>query len=246
MMENNGKLLEQETSKLTLFESVDLLVYVDNEYKVRAKAKTENKDRIMDVQSLVMSINNLPMNLVFRKKYSFDIASIYKIACSGTVDKAKEFGENLKQNIENRIITYKKVEFIVPCIITVILSMVIYFTINNIAKIYSIYTYALLFGPMGGILSIAIKQNEIKIDYKVDKFILVIEGVRMIVISIIMSFISIVAVRSKVLLGNIDFKDNLDMLFLVAIIAGYSQHFVPNLLDKLGTEFSYKNKEDIN
>ena len=222
-------------SKEDIFVRNDIRIYYDNEYKIRVSAKSECMDRIIKSKDLVNKINNLPMNKRMRISFGIEIANIYQIAYNSDIESADTFGKNLLKTLEEQIVTYKKIEFIIPCTICAILSIICAIIIKRIIE--SDYINAFLYGPIGGILSIIINQSDIDINYKVENYILVIESIKKIAVSIIVSIIGVIIVKSGFVFANIDFNSNEYMMYLILIICGYSQSFIPNLLNKLTNNF---------
>lgn len=214
-----------------LFSKDDIEIYYDDKYKVRVKSKPSCTDRIIKAKEIVMQINNLPMSKRMRKNYGKEIANIYQIAYNSDIQGADQFGKQLLKLIENNIIVYKKIEFIIPSLILVLLSILV---ANNYSNIE--YKNAFIYGPLGGLLAIIINQQNLNIDFKVDRYILIIESLKRIIISIIVSIIGIIAIKSQFLFSSINFSENIYMEYLVLILCGYSQTFIPNLLDKLSTD----------
>lgn len=215
-----------------LMRTKEFTIYYDEKYKVRIKIKQEEMKDIVDVERTVMEINNLPLSSTIRRNYGQDIANIYKIAYLSGNEEAIKMGKELKAHLEYNLIVYKKIEFILPCVIFTIISILIgiFFKFMSCELAYS-----LIYGPIGGILSIAVNQNQLKIDYKVENKIIIIEAAKMIALSVIMAEIGFIAIKSQMIFGDIDFDKNNYKLFLSLIMFGYSQNFIPNLLDKLGS-----------
>lgn len=216
--------------KEIIFSREDISIYYDTDYKVRVKTKSSCTQNIIKVQDMVAQINNLPMSKKMRQNYGREIAKIYQLAYTSNIDEAEKFYSKLLSIIENNLIIYKKIEFIIP---SLILTLVCILITNKLLHLNLLYQDAFIYGPLGGILSVIIDQNSLNIDYKVERYILWIESVKRIVISIIVSIIGIISIKSKFIFSNINFNENIYMEYLVLILCGYSQTFIPNLLDKL-------------
>lgn len=216
--------------KEIIFQREDIEIYYDKDYKIRVITKARCTENIIKAKEIVTQINNLPMSKKMRSAYGMEISNIYQIAYNTGIEQAEHFGKMLLSDIENVIITVKKIIFIIPSIICMLVAIIS----GNIANSYGlVYADAFIYGPIGGILSIIINQKDIKIDYKVETYILVIESIKMIFISALVAIIGIIAIKSKFLFANIDFTNNVYMTYLILIICGYSQSFIPNLLNKL-------------
>ncbi|CUN90979.1 Uncharacterised protein [Turicibacter sanguinis] len=225
--------LKNVTEVNELFKREDLLIYYDEEFKVRVKAKKQCQDKIIKAHEIVMQINDLPMSKKMRKNYGKEISNIYQIAYFKSEVDAENFGNKLLIAIENNIVIYKKIEFIIPSVILTLISVIG----ANICGISS-YTYvsAFIYGPIGGLLAIIIKQQELDIDYKVQRYVLIIESLKKVIISIIVAIIGIISIKSQFIFYSFNFEENIYMEYLVLILCGYSQTFIPNLLNKLGSD----------
>ena len=221
-----------------IFSKNEYRVYHDEEYKIRLLANEGKKfDDLMTAQGIVMEINNFPLNKKMRQKYMRDIANIYQISYSLGSEEAIKKGEKLKNIIEYNLYLYKKIEFIIPCIISSIILIII-------ALLFNIWEYSdvLIYSTIGGLLSIIYNQKDIEIDYKVDSRILIIEGVKLIILSVLMGLIGYISIKSQLIFGEIDFNRNKYRMYLVLILCGYSQSFIPNFLNSLNisNDINYK------
>lgn len=237
--------MSEELSNITeaneLFKTEDLLVYYDEEFKVRVKAKKQCQDQIIKVHGIVTQINLLPMSKVMRKSYVKEVSNIYQIAYLKNENDAKDFGNKLLHTIENNIVLYKKIQFIIPSVILTLLSVissniVSFIGVNEYGISKFTYISAFIYGPIGGLLAIIINQKELDIDYKVDLYVLVIESFKKFIISVIVSIIGIIAIKSKIIFSSFEFENNIYMEYLFLILCGYSQTFIPNLLDKISSD----------
>ncbi len=98
-------------------------------------------------------------------------------------------------------------------------------------------------GAMGGFLSVATGFKRIDIDIDADKLTNCLVGCSRILISIVGSIFVFFVVKSGIVLGFVNNEGNSFALFAIAIASGFSERFVPNLMDDLvqrrgGTEQS--------
>ncbi|MDB8804418.1 hypothetical protein [Romboutsia sp. 1001216sp1] len=237
---NNIKaLFSSNDSDVTYSEDVIKNKIVDNDiciigtditHKVRIRFKENDKiKKVSKIKRIVTDINNLPMSKSYRKKYSTEIATIYQLALNDEIEDAEILAEDLKKNIEGNIIIQRKIDFIAPAIL--ILLLVVWVSNNTKYILNSEYYPCFIYGPIGGILSLIINQNNLEINYNVNKVSIYIESIKMVISTLLMSLIGFIAIKSGLVLGNIDFSTNSYVLYFIIIICGYSQTFVPNILN---------------
>ncbi len=177
----------------------------------------------------------MPLNDDERNTYSKNIANIYQIAMIENIEMAKAYGENLKSEIEKNLIIRKKKELYLPSIIILIIIVILIYILNRNNLIGEI-GHPLIYGSIGGILSMIIQNRDI--DYKVDKELLYFEGFKLILLCNIMAIVGYISIKSKVILGNIDLGNNQYLQYIVYFICGYSQTFIPNVLKNFEVENS--------
>ena len=155
------------------------------------------------------------------------------MAYNNEMQAAKDLSENLYQIIENNLITYKKIDFIIPVFI---ISVSTIMAASFCTKIGGVYNEAFIYGPLGALLGALINQKNIEIDYKVGYYVLFVEACKKVVIAILVAIIGSIAIKSKFIFASINFEENIYMEYLILILCGYSQTLVPSLLDKLGKD----------
>ena len=101
------------------------------------------------------------------------------------------------------------------------------------------YYPCFIYGSIGGILSLIINQNNLNINYNVNRKSIYVESIKMVIATILMALIGYIAIKSELVLGNIDFSKNKYVLYFILIICGYSQTFIPNILN------NFNNNQDV-
>jgi hypothetical protein len=185
------------------------------------------------VLELVNEIDNLPLDDNEIKKYDKNISNIFEIALTGNTEMAKNYGKNLKNEIEKNLIRRKQKELYLPSIVALIAMTTIIYILKKNNFIGEI-GYALIYGSIGGILSMLIQNREI--DYKAEKKILQFEGFKLVLLCNIMPIVGYIVIKSRVILGNIDLDTNQYLQYIIYFICGYSQTFIPNILKSFEIE----------
>ncbi|HHD2591880.1 TPA: hypothetical protein ACOTFJ_000901 [Clostridium perfringens] len=205
---------------------------MDNILNIRLRIIEESnlpKIEISKFVKLVMEINSLPMNDDERNKYKRDIANIYQIAFEDGEKLAIEYAEGLKNLIEQNLIIQRKEDLFKPSIFGFLFILAITsipFSKNYIGDFY----HPIFYGSIGGLLSIIIQNNKFDIDYKVDKKLLKFESLKLILVSNIMAIVGFIAINSGIILSNLNTSNSQYFLYLIYILCGYSQTFIPSLL----------------
>lgn len=182
---------------------------------------------------IVNEIDNLPLNETERNAYKNNIANVYQIALLENVELAKEYGTSLKNKIEKNLVIRKKQELYLPTIVALIIIVILVYILYRNNLIGDI-VYPLIYGSIGGLLSMIIQNRDI--DYKVEDKFLYFEGFKLILLCNIMAIVGYIAIESKIILGNIDLNSSKYLYYLIYIICGYSQTFIPNMLKNFEIE----------
>jgi len=178
-----------------------------------------------------MDLNNMPITNKNRKKYGNDIKNIYQMALNKQEASAIEYAKSLKNIMEKNLLLKRKIQYTLPATVTYILLILIsYFLFNYLKK--DVYTI-ILFSCIGGVLSLLLKQKDYEIDYKVDEYIIIIESLKRVLLTLIMGIIGYMAIKSKIVFADIKVFDNKYIVFLMLSVCGYSATFIPNILDSM-------------
>ena len=225
----------KESFEEILIDNEIYTISVDELQKIRiAINKSEGiSDKLVlgNLVKLVMDINSLPMDSEDRDKYKRDIANIYQIGLNDGEKLAKDYAHNLKEIVEKNLLIKRKRDLFQPVIIGFI--CIIMASICFVKTWLGEFYHPIIFGSIGGIVSVIIQNNKLNIDYQVDKKLLKFEAFKLVLLSITMAIIGSIAIRSKFILGNIQGKDGEYFMFLIYVLCGYSQTFIPNILKNL-------------
>lgn len=240
------KISNDEIFKEVLIDNSIFTIGVDEFLKIRIAINDEDSIKedikIANLIKLVMDIDSLPMDEYEREKYKRDIANIYQIGLNDGQEVAEEYANSLKSIIEKNLIIQRKKDLFQPSII-IFLCIIVIASIHEVKSILSDIYNPVVFGSIGGILSIIVQNNKLNIDYKVDRELLRFESFKLVLIPIVMSIIGDIAIKSKFILGNIEQYNSDYFIFLIYVICGYSQTFIPNILKNLEFNSSQINDE---
>lgn len=231
-MENTMNEEDIYIEKLIINENYTIGVDKLNRVRISINDNENNEIELIISQlaKFVLEINNLPMEEETRDNYKRDIANIYQVGICEGINNAEKYASNLKNIIENNLIIQRKYDLFFPTIlgfIIIITTAVLLTVLVRIDMVRQILS-PIIYGSIGGILSVIIQNNKFNIEYKVSKKILKFEAFKLILLSNIMALIGQVVLNSDLIFSNLGQKENFQLL--IYILCGYSQTFIPNIL----------------
>ena len=240
-MENTMNEEDIYIEKLIINENYTIGVDKLNRVRISINDNENNEIELIISQlaKFVLEINNLPMEEETRDNYKRDIANIYQVGICEGINNAEKYASNLKNIIENNLIIQRKYDLFFPTIlgfIIIITTAVLLTVLVRIDMVRQILS-PIIYGSIGGILSVIIQNNKFNIEYKVSKKILKFEAFKLILLSNIMALIGQVVLNSDLIFSNLGQKENFQLL--IYILCGYSQTFIPNILN------NFNNNQDV-
>lgn len=226
-----GNSSENKSNKI-LFENEICTIKYDDEYKIRIeKISSDNANKIAAINQIVMDLNNMPVSKGVRKKYGNEIKNIYIMTLNNQEESANEYAEKLKKIMERNLELRRAIEYTIPATIFFLIMILVSYLglMFNSKDIY----YVFIFSSLGGILSLLYQQKKFEIDYKVYSYIIIIESIKRVIMTLCLGSIGYIALKSNVVFANFDIESNRYLLFLLITICGYSTSFIPNILDKI-------------
>lgn len=210
-------------------------IYADETNRIRIKVNNPKETpevltKATELVKMVNGIDGLPLNNEERERYQKDIANIYQIGFISDVDLAKEYSIDLKREVERNLIIRKKQTLFFPIVVGFILLVLMGYILQKYSIIGEV-GYPIIYGSLGGLLSVIFQNNKLDIDYNVRDRLLYFEAFKLVLLSNIMAIVGSLAIRSEIILGNIDYLESgVYIKFLLYVICGYSQTFIPNIL----------------
>lgn len=143
--------------------------------------------------------------------------------------------QNLIDNIksEYKSLIFNRLLYILPgFIIVVVFSMIIFLDMNrNINQIYLIGFGA----SLGGLMSILYRVKSYNFEEYLEKKYYFFIGFERVIISIVAGTIIYIGARSELIFPQLN-MDNIWIVLLLMIIAGFSESFVPSILNKFSVK----------
>ncbi|MGE5328875.1 MAG: hypothetical protein ACM3KR_05145 [Deltaproteobacteria bacterium] len=212
---------------------------VDDIYFDGTEDAQSNYSKISDY---IARLNGLFYNE--KNKYTFiteQISNAIGEAAQGEIQKAIE----ILNGLENKILKLKKIEgriqyllgALILILINLVLSVVLMFVYKNLNdpfwKVCLLGWFSVGLGSLGGFLSISININKLDIDFDSGFLMNVISGFIRVVIAMIASLFIFLLLKSNIFLANANLGSSKYIIFSFAIIAGFSETIVPNIINKL-------------
>lgn len=215
-------------------------ITLDENMKVRISFEQNDYPKISKVHSIVLEINNLPIDDEDRRIYSKDIANIYKIAYQETEDIAIQYAHKLKEIIEKNLLICRKVQFMAPALLGFGIVVLITYLISFHYELYIVEP--IIYGSLGGGIAVIINNKKFDVDYNVQSKYIYFEVIKLIVLSNTMAIVGKIAINAGVILSNIGLEENEYLLYLVFVLCGFSQTFVPSILNQFESDSTHSDK----
>lgn len=196
----------------------------------------ENFSKISEKAALLKScVSNKYTNIKFKSR----IALAYREALVGNLDCSIKIIEKIIDEAHPFRKNLARIIYLISCFCAVLITIsfsVIQDTIINSDYLIP-YTKIMLFGSLGGFISVSISLRRLDLDYDFYNWSQSVYGLFRIVISIISAIIAYVLLKSGFIFSNIN-SDNYFMYYAVAVFAGFSETWIPNTLKKIESENS--------
>ncbi len=143
------------------------------------------------------------------------------------------FGE-VKLAIEELAQQKVRLIYVSSCVISVGVILASFLSIKSTVEFqepWVLFSTAGLLGAVGACLSVLNRIRRLEIDWKGSKEIIALEGIARIAVGMFFGVLFCLMCMGDLVLGA--FKDNSPALFVFATISGFSERFIPELMEKL-------------
>lgn len=211
--------------------------------EINIDGSTETQERLSKISSPLSKIDSLTVNDI--KKYKFineQIAYAMINAIEGNVEEATLILNNLEKKVIKIRVLNGRIHYLlgsgilpVLCILISLFLALNYNLINDpVRKEIIFIVFVSTFGSIGGFLSISVKMNNLDIDSDSGFFSNFAAGMLRLLIAICGSIFILLVIKSNLLLGVLNDKTTSKYVFFaLAFVAGFSETFVPNVINKL-------------
>jgi hypothetical protein len=207
--------------------------HTDESEKVLQERFTNVKQKYIEAKGLLYRSSNFGM---MKNRIAHTLASCL---VSENIDGNQEFQKlinNIKSEYKNLI--FNRLLYILPTFIVVIIFSVMF--LLNITDTNSVLSKVYLIGfgsSLGGIMSILYRIKSYNFEEYLDKKYYFFIGFERSVIAIVAGIIIYIGVKSGLIFPNFNMNNIWVTLFLM-ILAGFSESFVPSILNKFSVRDS--------
>lgn len=174
------------------------------------------------------------------KRFLYELAKVFKEGLEGHEKEANALLLMLRKKLIHYHTIKSRLNYIVGNIVMIIIGVIcsIYvFNNNTLPIIYgnlNIYIYIATFGSLGGFISSFFQSKQMLIDINTNDFIYFFEGIVRILFSMVAAIVVFLIVKSNIILGILyDNEKNNYAIYSLAVLAGFSEQFIPSLLSSL-------------
>ncbi|MBN1183868.1 MAG: hypothetical protein JXB49_16365 [Bacteroidales bacterium] len=199
--------------------------YYDDSNQVYRKNIDLLSHKISLLKSCICSKNE-------HKRYNYQIAHFYKDCLLGNIESANITVERIIKDVHRFKSNVARLLFLLSCfgvvIIILILSIIQDKFIMN--DYFNPYLKIMLFGSMGGFISVSFSLKKLSLDTSFYNWSHSVYGISRILIASMCAIIIYVLIKSGVFLSQYNSEDNMFVYYIFAVIAGFSETFLPNIL----------------
>lgn len=241
-MENENKNIGDEV----FFRNSKIIIKCDDNRKIKIEnlCNTANEE-ICKLSEIIVKLNNMPMSKSERKICAENIKEIcYVINLDENL--AVKNAMNLKITTEQNLKLKKRLFYVITA---ACLFLILIIASAFLLNVFKDVCYVIIYNSLGGILAVFYKQNSLDIDYSIANYIIVLEGIRRVIMTIVAGIIGFIIIKSNIILPNFDNVADKYTLDLIMVICGYSISFIPNILDRIiqgGTNHKEENNKEKN
>ncbi|MEH8142852.1 hypothetical protein Q7I15_19610 [Aeromonas veronii] len=201
-------------------DSEALAMYTKNHYKIGV--------------DLARIYSWLPENLSGSEPINKQIARAMATNIAGNYEDAKAMLTHAEARIKKLKIIKGKIQYTLSTLSVVLFLLLITFVFSK--HIDGVFAKVLQCGALGGLLSIAVGYNTLGVDIDANwKTNSLVGGFR-IVIAVIASIFSYLAIQSGLAFSFIQDNEYNYGVLLIAMTAGFAEMLVPNMINKLSSE----------
>lgn len=205
--------------------------HTDNSEKILQDKFTNVKQKYIEAKGLLYRSSNFGM---MKNRIAHTLTSCLT---SDDIDGNQEFQkliDNIKNEYKNLI--YNRLAYILSVFIITVLFTIIF--ILNIYNVNSLVHKISLIGfgaSLGGLMSILYRVKSYNFEEYLEKKYYFITGLERTVISIAAGAIAYIGIKSELLFPQLNMNNIWIVLFLM-VLAGFSESFVPSILNKFSAE----------
>jgi hypothetical protein len=195
----------------------------------------ELRKRCSGISAKVSIITEYLVTKKEKKKYVDQIGLAYAEAIEGNIEEANKLCDKLISRIELFKINKGRFYYLLSCLVVVFAAIIFSYFLKKYQFIPEIipHFFIMTYASIGGFLSVAKDIKKVQIDSSDFGWFQIVYGATRIVIAMFSGLIVYVLLKSELILPALNTDDNIFIVFLLAIVAGFSESMIPNLLKKV-------------
>lgn len=207
-----------------------------------ATENPELKRRCSEISLKISIITEYLITKREKRKFVDRIGLAYVETIEGNTENANKICDKIIDRIELYKSNIGRFYYLLTCLSIVIIALTISFLLKKYKFIPEIIPqfYIMTYAAIGGFLSIAKDIKKINIDSSDFGWFQIFYGATRILISMFSGLIIYVLVKSEQVLPSLNSYDNIYIVCILAIAAGFSETLIPNLLKRIEDEKTKK------
>lgn len=175
------------------------------------------------------------VNAKDKKKFVDHIGLAYTEVIEGNIETAEDICDKLINRIESYKNNIGKFYYLLSCLGMVVLVIIIGYFINLFKLINEVSAcyFTMVYAAIGGFLSEAKDLKKIQIDSSDFGYFQFFYGISRILIAMFSGLIVYIVIKSKLIFPELEYQENNYVIYLFAVVAGFSETWIPNLLKKI-------------
>jgi hypothetical protein len=168
------------------------------------------------------------------KKFARQIALIYKTALLGDAETAELISDKVLVEAQSFKMGIARLLYLISCFSIVALMLIFCVLQDNYFMSEYLMPYAkiMLFGSIGGFISVFISLKKLNLEININYWSQSVYGIFRITVAILSAIVSYLLIRSELILPSIN-TENVFVYYIFAVVAGFSETFIPNVLKKI-------------
>lgn len=220
--------------------TVNYIVYSPKKQKntVSYSFRGYAQDIFNPISALLTEISGLRNRLNDPSKYNSAIASAHVQCLNQNPENAIQILVSAKLQMQKDFAHEAKIGYLQSTIFIVafntIIALILFYTKKYIdyGLLREYFTVA-TFGSFGGFLSTYYKINKLNFEKEDNKRLLFFLSVSRVMLAMLSSVIIYILIKSNIILGILNNATNVYVYYIFAVVAGFSETFIPDILRKI-------------
>lgn len=207
-----------------------------------ATENIELQNRCSEISPKISIITELLITKRDKRKFVDQIGLAYTEAIEGNLQIANKICDKLITRIELYKANIGRFYYLLSCLAIVLVALLFSYILKKYRLFPEIipHFYIMTYASIGGFLSVAKDIKKIQIDSSDFGWFQVFYGATRILLSMFSGLIIYVLIKSEIILPSLNSQENIYVTVILAIVAGFSESMVPNLLERIEDEKTKK------